>query len=104
MPHEEIGPGHYEREEPLDLGHNDCGICEEARAAEEETTPADDYLQAELEAAEAVARRVRELEGRVADMEQALEDIRRIAGKNESYIWRHIVTVCNLALGAKGGK
>jgi len=86
-----------EEHEALDMGHEDCTECEEARASA--------YLQAELEAAEAVARTIVGLEARVADLEAALEAIRKIASKNESYIFRHITTVANIALGAsKGGK
>lgn len=100
-------------EEATDLGHADCEVCDEVRAIQAEVNRGRIEgliaemgepivwvsLKAQLEIAEAVARERKNLELRVAELTEALEEIKRIAGANDlNHVSRHIATLANLAL------
>jgi len=79
-----------ETTQEIDMGHTDCEVCDEARAA--------DDLAAQLEAAEAVALQIRAREVRVQVLEEALTKVRSFCSIRDSSQYRHIQTLCTLAL------
>ena len=107
----------HPEEPPVDLGHYDCEVCEQAR---EERGPLDNLdslerslaesrglptlaeererLQAELEASLAMARKIKGLELQIEVLTQALEEVKKVAAMKESYLFRHIATAANLGL------